>query len=149
MRGGTCFDPHQARRKLAKIFQHPSSIDALADNDRARNIDPVHLEYRLRNIKPNRANLAHGRLPSMWFASTQPPYGTSMPKSGRRPQHQKLTWRKVRYWRQADISQANRNQLRWSEHPDLNRLTTTRPLCRDDVPPRVPFNCNRPVAAAG
>ena len=24
-----------------------------------------------------------------WFASTQPPYGTSMPQSGRRPQHQK------------------------------------------------------------
>ena len=23
----------------------------------------------------------------MWFASTQPPYGTSMPQSGRRPQH--------------------------------------------------------------
>src|SRR3981081_431194 len=78
--------------KVAKIFQHLSSIDALADNDRARNINPVHLEYRLRNIKPNRANLAQGRLPSMWFASTQPPYGTSMPKSGRRPQHQKRTW---------------------------------------------------------
>jgi hypothetical protein len=28
----------------------------------------------------------------MWFALTQPPYGTSMPQSGRRPQHQKLTW---------------------------------------------------------
>jgi hypothetical protein len=46
-------------------------------------------EDRLRNIKPNRANLIHGRLPSMWFALTQPPYGTSMPQSGRRPQHQK------------------------------------------------------------
>jgi uncharacterized protein (DUF2235 family) len=31
------------------------------------------------------------RLPSMWFALTQPPYGTSMPQSGRRPQHQKQT----------------------------------------------------------
>src|SRR5262249_35157424 len=28
------------------------------------------------NIKTNRANLAHGRLPSMWFASAKPPYGT-------------------------------------------------------------------------
>src|SRR5258707_2638319 len=27
----------------------------------------------------------------MWFALTQPPYGTSMPQSGRRPQHQKAT----------------------------------------------------------
>jgi hypothetical protein len=25
----------------------------------------------------------------MWCASAQPPYGTSMPKSGRRPPHQK------------------------------------------------------------
>jgi len=25
----------------------------------------------------------------MWFALTQPPYGTSMPQNGRRPQHQK------------------------------------------------------------
>jgi hypothetical protein len=24
----------------------------------------------------------------MWFALTQPPYGTSIPQSGRRPQHQ-------------------------------------------------------------
>jgi hypothetical protein len=38
----------------------------------------VSLKYRLRNIKTNRANLAHG------LASTQPPYGTSMPQSGRR-----------------------------------------------------------------
>jgi hypothetical protein len=44
----------------------------------------VNLKYRLRNIKTNRANLAHGRLPLLWFASTQPPYGTSMPQSGRR-----------------------------------------------------------------
>src|SRR5262249_44024678 len=26
-----------------------------------------------------------------WFVSTQPPYGTSMPQSGRRPQHQERT----------------------------------------------------------
>src|SRR4029450_7766083 len=36
---------------------------------------------------PRRSPLAHGRLPSKWFASTHPPYGTSMPQSGRRPQH--------------------------------------------------------------
>src|SRR5262245_8145356 len=28
----------------------------------------------------------------MWFVSTQPPYGTLMPQSGRRPQHQKRPW---------------------------------------------------------
>src|SRR5262249_54442108 len=43
---------------------------------------------QLRDIETNRANLAHGRLPSTWFVSTQPPYGTLMPQSGRRPQHQ-------------------------------------------------------------
>src|SRR5262249_33929061 len=42
---------------------------------------------RLRDIETDRANLAHGWLPSKWFVSTQPPYGTLMPPSGRRPQH--------------------------------------------------------------
>ena len=32
----------------------------------------------------------------MWFALTQPPYGTSMPQSGRRPQHQSRPKRDVR-----------------------------------------------------
>jgi hypothetical protein len=36
-------------------------------------IDPVHLKYRLRNIQTNRADLTHGRLPSMSFSSPQPP----------------------------------------------------------------------------
>ena len=30
-------------------------------------IDAVNLKYRLRNIDPDRANFAHGRLPSMWL----------------------------------------------------------------------------------
>ena len=47
---------------------------------------------------PNRANLAHGRLPSMWFALMQPPYGTSMPQSGRRPQHQKRRFDHLATW---------------------------------------------------
>jgi hypothetical protein len=47
----------------------------------------VNLKNRLRDIETDRANLAHGRLPSKWFVSTQPPYGTLMPQSGRRPQH--------------------------------------------------------------
>ena len=52
------------------------SARCLSDHDRASVINPVHLKDRLRNIKTDRANLAHGRLPSMWFAFTQPPYGT-------------------------------------------------------------------------
>jgi hypothetical protein len=46
------------------------------------------LKYRLRNIETDRANLAHGRLPSMWFASRNHPLALLMPQSGRRPQHQ-------------------------------------------------------------
>src|SRR3974377_634074 len=92
MRGRTRFDPDQAWWQLAKILQNLCATDTLADHHRARIIDPVHLEYRLPNIQTNRANLAHGRLPSMWFALTQPPYGTSMPQSGRRPQHHLQTF---------------------------------------------------------
>jgi hypothetical protein len=83
----TGFDPNQARLKLSEELQHLRATDALADHNSARAIDPVYLEHTLRNIQTNRANFAHGRLPSMWFATTQPPYGTSMPQSGRRPQH--------------------------------------------------------------
>jgi hypothetical protein len=36
-------------------------------------IDAVNLKHRLRNIHTDRANLAHGRLPSMWFSLAQPP----------------------------------------------------------------------------
>src|SRR5437016_5337325 len=85
----TRLDPDQTGRKFAKVLQHLCATDALADHHRARNINPINLEYGLRNIEANRANFAHGRLPSMWFALTQPPYGTPMPQSGRRPQHQK------------------------------------------------------------
>src|SRR5437899_1526760 len=68
-------------------LQHLGAAHTLADHNRAINIHAVNLKYRLRNIETNRANLAHGRLPSKWFASTQPPYGTSIPQNGRRPQH--------------------------------------------------------------
>ena len=50
----------------------------LTDHHRTISIHAVNLKYRLRNIETNRANLAHGRLPSLWFALTQPPFGTSM-----------------------------------------------------------------------
>jgi hypothetical protein len=71
-------------KNFLTFLQHCASIptsatDALAANDRARNIDSAHLEYRLPNIETNRANIADGRLPLIWFALTQPPYGTSMP----------------------------------------------------------------------
>src|SRR5262249_17155743 len=70
---------------------HLGARHTLADHHRARSINAVNLKHRFRNIETNRDNFAHGRLPSLWFALTQPPFGTSMPQSGRRPQHQKPT----------------------------------------------------------
>src|ERR1700757_576857 len=78
----------EAGRQGREELQQLRSADALPHHHRAINIDPVNLKNRLRDIETDRANLAHGRLPSKWFVSTQPPYGTSMPQSGRRPQHQ-------------------------------------------------------------
>jgi len=71
-----------------KDFCSRGAIFSFTAHNRARTINPVHLEHTLRNIETNCDNLAHGRLPSTWFALAQPPYGTSMPQSGRRPQHQ-------------------------------------------------------------
>src|SRR5262245_1430240 len=85
----TSLDANEAPRQTCEKLQHPGPADPLADHHRAQPINPVNLEYRLRYIQTNRDNLAHGRLPSKWFASAQPPYGTPMPQSGRRPQHQK------------------------------------------------------------
>src|SRR3974390_2534897 len=88
-----CFNAYEAKRESCTELQYLRAAPTLADHDSAIAIHAVDLEYRLRNIETNRANLAHGRLPSMWFSFTQPPYGTPMPQSGRRPQHHKLTWR--------------------------------------------------------
>src|SRR4030088_2379446 len=51
-------------------------------------------------------------------------------------------------WRKAVVSQANRKQLRWTVHSDLNRLTTAGRLCYAYVAPRVSADCNCPIAAA-
>ena len=47
--------------------QHLCSADPLADHYRAVDIDPVNLKHRLSYIETNRANFAHGRLPSLWL----------------------------------------------------------------------------------
>src|SRR5581483_245943 len=87
MCGRTRLNTDQTGRQSCKKLQYLGAAHTLADHHCACGIDPVNLEYRLRNIETNRANLAHGRLPSTWFASAQPPFGTLMPQSGRRPQH--------------------------------------------------------------
>ena len=87
MCGRTGLNADEARRQCREELQQFRSSDALAHHHRASGVHAVDLKNRLRDIETDRANLAHGRLPSKWFVSTQPPYGTSMPQSERRPQH--------------------------------------------------------------
>ena len=54
-----------------------------------------------------------------------------------------------RFWRKAVVSQANRKQLRWTVHSDLNRLPTAGRLWCAYVALRVFVDCYRPIAAAG
>jgi hypothetical protein len=44
---------------------------------------------------------------------------------------------------------ANRMQLRWTVHSDLNRLPTAGRLWSAYVAPRISVDCYRPIAAAG
>src|SRR6266403_1384737 len=83
----TCLNADEAGGQRREELQQLRSANAFADHYRAPGVHSVNLKNRLRDIETDRANLAHGRLPSKWFVSTQPPYGTSMPQSGRRPQH--------------------------------------------------------------
>src|SRR6516162_1622424 len=89
MCGRTRLNADEAGRQGREELQQLCSADALADHHRATRVHAMNLKNRFRNIETDRANLAHGRLPSKWFVSTKPPYGTLMPQSGRRPQHQK------------------------------------------------------------
>ena len=82
--------------KVEKNSKTLARLTRLRITTAAFNVNAVNLEYRLRNIETDCDNLAHGRLPSKWCTSTQPPYGTPMPQSGRRPQHQSRRFRDVR-----------------------------------------------------
>src|SRR6266567_8372714 len=77
----TCLNADEAGGQRREELQQLRSGDALADYYRAISIYAVNLKNRLRDIETDRANLAHGRLPSKWLVSTQPPYGTLMPQS--------------------------------------------------------------------
>ena len=60
----TCFNANEAGRQGRKELQNLCAAHTLPDHHSAITIDAMNLEYRLRNIETNRANLAHGRLPS-------------------------------------------------------------------------------------
>src|SRR5262249_57677576 len=94
MCGRTRLKADEAGRQRREELQQLRAANALADHHRATGVHAVDLKNRLRDIETDRANLAHGRLPSKWFVSTQLPYGTLMPPSGRRPQHHKRTSRR-------------------------------------------------------
>jgi SAM domain (Sterile alpha motif) len=61
---------NEARRQSCKELQHFRAAHALPDHYRALRVYAVNLEDRFRNIETNCANLAHGRLPSL-FASAR------------------------------------------------------------------------------
>src|SRR5262245_60135295 len=67
MRRCARFHPNAARRQIGKEIKNSRATNALADYHRAICIDAVNLKHQLRNIDADRANLAHGRLPSMWL----------------------------------------------------------------------------------
>jgi hypothetical protein len=61
------FHANEATRQIGKELKNLCSTNTLADHHRATHINTVNLKHRLRNIDTNRANIAHGRLPSMWL----------------------------------------------------------------------------------
>jgi hypothetical protein len=67
MRRCARFHANAARRKIGKELKNSRSTNTPPDDYRAISIDAVNLKHRLRNIDPDRDNLAHGRLPSMWL----------------------------------------------------------------------------------
>ena len=64
MCGRTCLNADEAGRQRREELQKLRSADTLADHHRAIGVHAVNLKNRLRDIETDRANLAHGRLPS-------------------------------------------------------------------------------------
>src|SRR5262245_1422001 len=77
--GWTRLNADQAGRQSREELQHLRSADAFTDQHCAIDRYTVNLKNRLRYIKTNRANVAHGRLPSLVVALVATTFGTSMP----------------------------------------------------------------------
>src|SRR5262249_31786549 len=67
MRRCARFHANAARRQIGKELENSPSTKPLADHHRAFRIDAVNLKQILGDIQTDRANLAHGRFPSMWL----------------------------------------------------------------------------------
>src|SRR5262245_18008501 len=76
MCGRTRLNADQARRQSYEELQHLRAGQTLADHNRTISVHAVDLKHQLRNIQTDRANLAHGRLPSSWFALSAATLGT-------------------------------------------------------------------------
>ena len=64
MCGRTRLNADEAVRQGSEELQQLRSADAFTDHYDASNIYAVNLKNRLRDIETDRANIAHGRLPS-------------------------------------------------------------------------------------
>jgi hypothetical protein len=62
VRRGTRLQPDQAARQGGEEPHHLAAPQLLAQNRCTAHIDPVHLKNMLRQIQPDRRNLAHGWL---------------------------------------------------------------------------------------
>src|SRR3954449_1233653 len=69
VRPATSLQRHKTARLPREKLEHLGPHQALAEHHPAGRISPVRLKYPLRNIKPYRASLAHGRLP-WWSLNT-------------------------------------------------------------------------------
>src|SRR6185369_3679055 len=69
VRPATSLQRHKTGRLPREKLEHLGPHQALAEHHPAGRIGPVRLKYPLRNIKPYRASLAHGRLP-WWLLNT-------------------------------------------------------------------------------
>src|SRR5271155_4035152 len=133
MCGRTRLNTNKAWRQGSEKLRHLSAAYPPADHHCAINIHAVDLKDRLRNIETNCANFAHGRLPSSWFASTQPPYGTLMPQSGRRPQHHSRRSRAGSHVHPFPLCPKN-DRIAASPRIDAKCQTPTHPQCLGEVP---------------
>src|SRR3954454_14734439 len=85
VRPATSLQRHKTARLPREKLEHLGPHQALAEHHPAGRISPVRLKYPLRNIKPYRASLAHGRLTCGGY-STPPPW--HIDAVGGRPHHQ-------------------------------------------------------------
>src|SRR5262245_25988041 len=77
---------NQTGRQSTEERQNLRTPNLLAQNRRSLCIDPMHLKNMLRQVQPDRSNLAHGWLP---FAadSIRQQFGTQMPQGDHPPHH--------------------------------------------------------------